>query len=106
MWAIGLLLYSLLFDTQNSDSNKILQIKGEIYLSDEMINNTNPAFITLIKMLLSVKPKNRISAEDLLVYIEKNWEKNEDFFFLQRKFSLINKISETTEKIFKRHSTQ
>ena len=106
IWALGILLYNLLFDTQYCDSNKIFQMKGELYLNEEMINNTNPSFISLVKMLLNVKPKNRISAEDILAFIEKNYEKNEDFFFSKRRFSIINKISDTTAKIFKRHSTQ
>ena len=106
IWALGLLLYNLLFDNQLSDSNKILLMKEEIYLSEEMINNTNPGFITLLRSMLRFNPKNRISADNVLAFIEKNWEKNEDFYFHKRRFSLINKISETTAKIFKRHSTQ
>jgi hypothetical protein len=106
MWALGLLLYNLLFDAQFCDSNKIVQMKREYFLTDEMINNSNPAFIQLIEMLLKMNPKNRISADDVLVFIDKNWEKNEEVCVLKRRFSLINKISETTAKIFKRHSTQ
>jgi len=96
MWALGLLLYNLLFDAQFCDSNKIVQMKREYFLTDEMINNSNPAFIQLIEMLLKMNPKNRISADDVLVFIDKNWEKNEEVCVLKRRFSLINKISETT----------
>ena len=99
-----MLLYNLLFEI--GDSNKLIQMKGGLYLTDEMINNTNPAFIYLLKMLLNLNPKNRFSAEDIIAFIDKNWEKNEDFTFSKRRFSLIAKINETTVKIFKRHSTQ
>jgi hypothetical protein len=81
-------------------------MKGEIFLTEEMINNTNPAFIHLVRTLLSVNPKSRNSAEDILAFIEKNWEKNEELSFSKRSFDIIKKISETTAKIFKRHSTQ
>ena len=56
--------------------------------------------------MINVNPKSRISADDILAFIEKNWGKNEDFTFSKRRFDIINKISETTAKIFKRHSTQ
>ena len=126
VWALGLILYALLFDSKlfNSrsyeDSYKVMNttntqriVKGNIVLTEEMVQLYSPSIIELLKSMLKPNPNDRISAAEIVTFIEKNKEKlmkvgdmTQNNIIKKRAFSITKMISEATAKIFKRHSTQ
>jgi serine/threonine protein kinase len=122
IWALGLILYNLLFDAQpfmsmsgsGENSSKIHQIvKGSIVLTEEMVQSYNPLLIKLLKNMMKPNPSERVSAHEIVFFIEQNRDtllgaKNENKIMsnIKRSYSLAKAVSDATAKIFKRHSTQ
>lgn len=103
----------MLYETEPfKEENRINQIKGDYKLTEEMIRKYNPKIIELLKNLLSLNPKNRFSAEEVINYIEKHWEQlNSDLVsksvnMQPKDNSILRKMTEAAAIVFKRHSTQ
>ena len=75
-----------------------------------MMKNSNPKFIYLLRNMTNPNPKDRISADEIIFFIDKNWDKFktiENIIPVKKKtLSFIGKMSDATIKLFKRHSTQ
>lgn len=122
IWALGLILYNLLFDTQpfmsmsgsGENYSKVHQIvKGSIVLTEEMVQSYNPLLIKVLKNMMKPNPSERASAHEIVFFIQQNREillgaKNENKIMsnIKRSYSLAKAVSDATAKIFKRHSTQ
>lgn len=135
LWALGIILYNLAFDSKpfsEFTSGEFNQVRKGNLFTEEMINSSSPFLIELLKMLLKNNPKERASASEVISFIEKNilklnnnnnelnisnknsqaqdynfnkFNKNEDILNL-KKISFSKIFSDATAKLFKRHSTQ
>lgn len=122
IWALGVILYNLLFDSQPflsnnkrgklNSSNKLDQC---LALTEDMEQSYSPLLIQLLKSLLKYDPAERLTAAEIAAYIEENKDKegvkntNENKMIVnitKRTESLSKRFSDATAKIFKRHSTQ
>ena len=100
----------MLFDNQPFCDTTIDQIKGNLLLTEEMMRNINPKFIFLLRNMTNTNPKQRISAEEIMFFIEKNWDKFktiDNIIPIKKKpSSIIGKVSDVTIRLFKRNSTE
>lgn len=60
--------------------------------------------------MTNTNPKDRISADEIIFFIEKNWDKLktlDNIIPIKKKTSgIIGKMSDASIKLFKRHSTE
>lgn len=123
IWALGVILYSILYEAQpfaSTSENGINRIKkGDLVLSEEMAQSYSAPLIDLLRKLLKPNPRERISSYDLVIFVEQyissiNVNKNlmnelqntQVINIKKRTYSLANRMAEYTAKLFKRHSTQ
>jgi len=125
IWGLGILIYTLTFDTKpfyEFSSGEFNQVRKGNLFKEEMINNCNPLLVELLKMLLKINPKERASAAEVISFIEKNVNSignientaplnkadlAESLINLSKKnFNFVKRMSDATAKLFKRHSTQ
>lgn len=125
IWALGILIYTLTFDTKpfyEFSSEEFNQVRKGNLFKEEMIKNCNPSLIELLKMLLKINPRERASAAEVISFIEKNGNNiintentstlnkadlAESLINLSKKnFNFAKRMSDATAKLFKRHSTQ
>jgi hypothetical protein len=75
-----------------------------------MVKNTNPKFIYLLRNMTNPNPKDRASAEEIMNFIDKNWDKFKTIDNIipvkKKPSSIIGKMSDVTIKLFKRNSTE
>lgn len=91
IWALGVILYILLFASFPFNQKNKLNIGFELVLTNEMINSCHPLLIEILKKMLEIDPKKRVSAFDIVTFIEKN---NEKFV------TDLNKIINTKKRTF------
>jgi serine/threonine protein kinase len=112
IWALGILLYRLLFESAPffRDYNMIMKTfsNDTIELSEEMSEYYSPDILTILKQMLRSHPGQRISCQQIIKFIE---SKKDSLFgqkvsnLKKRTFSITNSVNDATVKMFKRHST-
>ncbi len=113
LFSLGIILYQILYDVEPfKDENKLNQMKAEYKLTDEMIRKYNSNIIELMRNLLSQNPKDRFSAEEVVDFIEKNWDQvnldsvSKVITLHPKENQILRKMTEAAAIVFKRHSTQ
>ena len=96
IWALGCILYAILFKQQPfQDAQKLTIIKADYYIPKEAKNYSNKIF-DFIRLMLTPDPRIRPSAKDIVNYID-NWSKIKEFPLCER----VQEIKKRQIKIFK-----
>ena len=99
IWALGCILYAILFKQQPfQDAQKLTIIKGDYYIPKEAKNYSSKIF-DFIRLMLTPDPRIRPSAKDVIDYIN-NWNNIKDFPLCER----VLEIKKRQIKIFKEKS--
>ena len=108
IWSLGIIMYSLMFDFLPF-SNEIKFITGKnLFLNDEMEKCYSSKLIDLLKKMIVQNPSQRFSINDVIQYINSNFNlvKSNQIDLKKLSISLSQKISDMNAYLFKRHSTQ
>ena len=96
IWALGCILYAILFKQQPfQDAQKLTIIKGDYYIPKEAKNYSSKIF-DFIRLMLTPDPRIRPSAKDIVNYIN-NWNNIKEFPLCER----VLEIKKRQIKIFK-----
>ena len=96
IWALGCILYAILFKQQPfQDAQKLTIIKGDYYIPKEAKNYTDKVF-DFIRWMLTPDPRQRPSAKDIIRCIE-NWNNINEFLLSPQ----VLEIKKRQIKIFK-----
>ena len=96
IWALGCILYAILFKQQPfQDAQKLTIIKGDYYIPKEAKNYSNKIF-DFIRWMLTPDPRQRPSAKDIIRSIE-HWNEINEFPLSQQ----VLEIKKRQIKIFK-----
>ena len=96
IWAVGCILYAILFKQQPfQDAQKLTIIKGDYYIPKEAKNYSSKIF-DFIRLMLTPDPRIRPSAKDIVNYIN-NWNNIKEFPLCER----VLEIKKRQIKIFK-----
>ena len=95
IWALGCILYAILFKQQPfQDAQKLTIIKGDYYIPKESKNYSEKVF-DFIRFMLTPDPRIRPSAKQIVDYIN-NWNKIKEFPLCER----VLEIKKRQIKIF------
>ena len=96
IWALGCILYAILFKQQPfQDAQKLTIIKGDYYIPKEAQHYSSKIF-DFIRLMLTPDPRIRPSAKDIVNYIN-NWNNIKEFPLCER----VLEIKKRQIKIFK-----
>ena len=96
IWALGCILYAILFKQQPfQDAQKLTIIKGDYYIPKGAQNYSSKIF-DFIRLMLTPDPRIRPSAKDIVNYIN-NWNNIKEFPLCER----VLEIKKRQIKIFK-----
>jgi hypothetical protein len=102
-----MLLYRLLF---NLSDDQVTHINGKVILNEEMTQAYNPLLIGLLKEMTKQNPKERVSASEIVSFIEKNAEKINEYNKAnggkKKQINFLINVNEASSKLFKKTSTQ
>ncbi len=99
IWALGCILYAILFKQQPfQDAQKLTIIKADYYIPKEAKNYSDKIF-DFIRLMLTPDPRIRPSAKDIVNYIN-NWNNIKDFPLCER----VLEIKKRQIKIFNEKS--
>ena len=99
IWALGCILYAILFKQQPfQDAQKLTIIKGDYYIPKEAKNYSSKIF-DFIRLMLTPDPRIRPSAKEIIDYIN-NWNNIKSFPLCER----VLEIKKRQIKIFKEKS--
>ena len=95
IWALGCILYAILFKQQPfQDAQKLTIIKGDYYIPNEARDYSEKIF-DFIRLMLTPDPRIRPSAKDVINYID-NWNNINEFPLCQQ----VLEIKKRQKKIF------
>ena len=95
IWALGCILYAILFKQQPfQDAQKLTIIKGDYYIPKQAKDYSNKIF-DFIRLMLTPDPRIRPSAKQIVDYIN-NWNKIKEFPLCER----VLEIKKRQIKIF------
>ena len=96
IWALGCILYAILFKQQPfQDAQKLTIIKGDYYIPKQAKNYSDKVF-DFIRLMLTPDPRIRPSAKQIVDYIN-NWNNIKEFPLCER----VLEIKKRQIKIFK-----